>query len=233
MVFADVTVAMSGGVPWPVSSSVPWRLRSSFRGRARLRARAGRRQHQPGQFDFYVLALSWSPSFCEDSAERGREAREQCGAAALFVRRARPVAAIRARLPANTARCRRRGSTASIMTSMLDLMPAPRLDLSRVGQARHLLGPFGRRPISIWCARRATAVKIPEAYATPKSTLTVTPGRGRGGVRQGQSRAVARRHRGDLRQHAAERGAHLHEQGFAASATARRSTAAPAGATSW
>ena len=38
-----------------------------------------RQQHQPGQFDFYVLALSWSPSFCQDSEERGREAREQCG----------------------------------------------------------------------------------------------------------------------------------------------------------
>jgi ribonuclease T2 len=24
-----------------------------------------RRQNAPGQFDFYVLALSWSPSYCE------------------------------------------------------------------------------------------------------------------------------------------------------------------------
>ncbi|HLQ93944.1 MAG TPA: ribonuclease T, partial [Xanthobacteraceae bacterium] len=24
-----------------------------------------RRQNQPGKFDFYVLSLSWSPSFCE------------------------------------------------------------------------------------------------------------------------------------------------------------------------
>jgi len=30
----------------------------------------------PGRFDFYVLALSWSPSFCEDE---GRDEREQCG----------------------------------------------------------------------------------------------------------------------------------------------------------
>ena len=29
------------------------------------------RQNEPGQFDFYVLALSWSPSFCEAAAERG------------------------------------------------------------------------------------------------------------------------------------------------------------------
>src|SRR5476651_2309738 len=32
-----------------------------------------RRQNVPGQFDFYVLALSWSPSFCEASQERNQE----------------------------------------------------------------------------------------------------------------------------------------------------------------
>ena len=32
-----------------------------------------RRQNAPGEFDFYVLSLSWSPSFCEESAERGNE----------------------------------------------------------------------------------------------------------------------------------------------------------------
>src|SRR5215471_352226 len=41
-----------------------------------------RRQGEPGQFDYYVLVLSWSPSFCADSAERdpARAARNpQCG----------------------------------------------------------------------------------------------------------------------------------------------------------
>ena len=38
------------------------------------------RQNEPGQFDFYVLALSWSPSFCEASGERGTPPRQQCGA---------------------------------------------------------------------------------------------------------------------------------------------------------
>jgi ribonuclease T2 len=32
-----------------------------------------RRQNEPGKFDFYVLALSWSPSFCEASQERAHE----------------------------------------------------------------------------------------------------------------------------------------------------------------
>ena len=41
-----------------------------------------RRQNEPGQFDYYVLALSWSPSFCEASGERGTPPQQQCGARA-------------------------------------------------------------------------------------------------------------------------------------------------------
>lgn len=43
------------------------------------------RQYEPGRFDFYVLSLSWSPSFCAAAAERdanGRSNRRpdpQCG----------------------------------------------------------------------------------------------------------------------------------------------------------
>jgi ribonuclease T2 len=36
----------------------------------------------PGEFDYYVLVLSWSPSFCADSAERNPEGaarNPQCG----------------------------------------------------------------------------------------------------------------------------------------------------------
>src|SRR4051812_10943277 len=36
------------------------------------------RQNAPGQFDFYVLSLSWSPSFCDAAGERAPK--QQCGA---------------------------------------------------------------------------------------------------------------------------------------------------------
>src|SRR5215475_11351782 len=32
-----------------------------------------RRQNEPGQFDFYLLTLSWSPSFCDAVAERAAQ----------------------------------------------------------------------------------------------------------------------------------------------------------------
>src|SRR3954447_12993056 len=41
-----------------------------------------RRQNAAGEFDFYVLSLSWSPSFCEAASERGNSGRSQaaqCG----------------------------------------------------------------------------------------------------------------------------------------------------------
>src|SRR5215475_3676492 len=86
-----------------------------------------RRQNEPGQFDFYVLSLSWSPSYCAANAERPFYRQDpQCGA--------RPFSFVvhgmwpqyengfpefcqvpSPRLPRN------------IVSSMLDLMPSPRL----------------------------------------------------------------------------------------------------------
>jgi ribonuclease T2 len=37
-----------------------------------------RRQNAPGQFEYYVLSLSWSPSFCETATGNARH--QQCGA---------------------------------------------------------------------------------------------------------------------------------------------------------
>jgi ribonuclease T2 len=86
------------------------------------------RQNGAGQFDFYVLSLSWSPSFCAATAERGsaRGPTLQCGA--------RPYSFVvhglwpqydkgfpeYCQVPAPRLY---RG----IVSSMLDLMPAPRL----------------------------------------------------------------------------------------------------------
>ena len=91
-------------------------------------AQTDRRQGEPGQFDYYVLALSWSPSYCEASQERspGRSPDMQCGGRPFsFVvhglwpqyERGFPLYC---RVPAP--RLNR-----AIVGSMLDLMPSPRL----------------------------------------------------------------------------------------------------------
>src|SRR3954468_6148650 len=88
-----------------------------------------RRQNQPGQFDFYVLSLSWSPSFCQASAERSPNRPPdptQCGA--------RPFSFVVHGLWPQYERgfpefCQQPSPRLdrNIVSSMLDLMPAPRL----------------------------------------------------------------------------------------------------------
>jgi len=132
-----------------------------------------RRQHQPGQFDFYVLALSWSPSFCKDMEERGREAREQCGG--------RPYSFVVHGLWPQYERGFPRDCQVpaprlnrDIMTSMLDLMPAPQLVYHEWDSHGTCSGLAPQAYFDLVRKARA-AVQIPEAYVSPKTTLTVTP----------------------------------------------------------
>jgi ribonuclease T2 len=132
-----------------------------------------RRQNQPGQFDFYVLALSWSPSFCEASAERGRTSHEQCGP--------RPFSFVVHGLWPQYERgfpeyCQNPAPRLdrNIVASMLDLMPARRLifnEWDKHGVCTGL-GPRGY----FEAVRKARAgIKIPEPYMELSEPLTVTP----------------------------------------------------------
>ena len=134
------------------------------------------RQNEPGKFDFYVLSLSWSPSYCEASAERQSEGRRpdpQCGP--------RPFSFVVhglwpqyengfpefCQVPAP--RLNR-----DLVSSMLDLMPSPRLvfrEWDRHGVCSGL-PPGGY----FEAVRKARAlVKIPAEFIELKAPLTVTP----------------------------------------------------------
>src|SRR5262249_34015807 len=82
------------------------------------------RQNAPGEFDFYVLSLSWSPSFCEEAEERGSSGRAQAQCSG------RPFSFVVHGLWPQYERgfpeyCQRPSPrlARNIMTSMLDLMP--------------------------------------------------------------------------------------------------------------
>jgi ribonuclease T2 len=137
-------------------------------------APAQQRQHQPGRFDFYVLALSWSPTFCQETAERGREQHEQCGVG-------RPYAFVVHGLWPQYERGFPRDCQVpaprlnrEIMSSMLDLMPAPRLVYNEWDRHGTCSGLAAQAYFDLVRKARA-AVKIPEAYSAPQSTLTVSP----------------------------------------------------------
>ena len=130
------------------------------------------RQNEPGKFDFYVLALSWSPSFCEAAGDRA-QGQPECGA--------RPYSFVvhglwpqyekgfpeYCQIPAPRL-------DRNIVSSMLDVMPAPRLNFRQWDRHGTCSGLSARAYFET--VRKARAVvKIPAEYIDLKAPLTVTP----------------------------------------------------------
>ncbi len=133
------------------------------------------RRGQPGQFDFYVLALSWSPSYCEAAKERTPERvpQQQCGG--------RPYHFVVHGLWPQYERGFPRDCQVpaprlnrDIMTSMLDLMPSPRLVFSQWDRHGTCTG---LRPQAYFdMVRKAREqTRIPERFAAVQDYLMVTP----------------------------------------------------------
>jgi len=133
------------------------------------------RQNEAGQFDFYVLSLSWSPSFCAAAAERaaGRAAGPQCGGRAYsFVvhglwpqyEKGFPEYC---QVPAPRL-------DRTTVSSMLDLMPAPHLIFSEWDRHGTCSGLSPRAYFET--VRKARAVvKIPPEYMDLQEPLSVAP----------------------------------------------------------
>ncbi|WFU17940.1 ribonuclease T2 [Bradyrhizobium sp. CB3481] len=133
------------------------------------------RQNTPGEFDFYVLALSWSPSFCEAAAERGNSGRSQ-------VQCSRPYSFVVHGLWPQYERgfpeyCQRPAPRLdrNIMTSMLDLMPAPGLIFNEWDKHGTCSG-LGARGYFENIRKARAAVKIPEEFLQLSEEKTIAPG---------------------------------------------------------
>jgi ribonuclease T2 len=132
-----------------------------------------RRQNRPGKFDYYVLSLSWTPTFCQESGERGQDPNQECGT--------RPYGFVVhgfwpqyetgfpefCQLPAPRLY---RG----VVSSMLDLMPAPRLIFRAWDRHGTCSGLTPNAYFDTIRKARAT-VKIPEAYLDVNRRLRVSP----------------------------------------------------------
>jgi ribonuclease T2 len=134
-----------------------------------------RRQDTPGQFDFYLLSLSWSPSFCAQAAERhaGRSVGPQCGA--------RPYSFVVHGLWPQYDKgfpeyCQQPSPRLyhGIVSAMLDLMPAPHLIFNEWDKHGTCSGLSPSAYFDTVRKARA-AVKIPPDYVDVKEPLTVTP----------------------------------------------------------
>ena len=134
-----------------------------------------RRQNTPGAFDFYVLALSWSPSFCEAAAERGNSGRSQqiqCG---------RPYAFVVHGLWPQYERgfpeyCQRPSPRLdrNIVSSMLDVMPAPGLIFNQWDKHGTCSG-LGARAYFEGIRKARAAIKIPEQFLDLSEPKTIAP----------------------------------------------------------
>jgi ribonuclease T2 len=138
-------------------------------------AQEDRRQNAPGEFDFYVLSLSWSPSFCEEASERGREGRSQaqCGG--------RPFSFVVHGLWPQYEHgfpeyCQRPSPRLdhNIMSSMLDLMPAPGLIFNEWDKHGTCSG-LGQRAYFETIRKARSAVKIPEQFLELSAPKTIAP----------------------------------------------------------
>ena len=135
-----------------------------------------RRQNTPGEFDFYVLSLSWSPSFCEDAAERGRgggRSQIQCGG--------RPYSFVVHGLWPQYEKgfpeyCQRPAPrlNRNIVSSMLDLMPAPGLIYNEWDKHGTCSGLSERAYFETVRKARA-AVKIPPEFLQLPEAKTIAP----------------------------------------------------------
>ena len=141
---------------------------------AGLASAQDRRQNASGQFDFYVLALSWSPSFCEAAAERGNRGRSQ-------VQCERPYSFVVHGLWPQYERgfpeyCQRPSPRLdrNIMTSMLDLMPAPGLIFNEWDKHGTCSG-LGARAYFESVRKARAAVKIPEEFLQLSEQKTIAP----------------------------------------------------------
>jgi ribonuclease T2 len=135
----------------------------------------GRREGEPGQFDFYVLSLSWSPSFCAAAAERGRGRAPslQCGA--------RPFSfVVHGLWPQYERGFPENCQTPSprldhrIVGTMLDLMPAPRLVYNEWDKHGTCSGLSAREYFAT-IRKARSGVTIPADYVSLQKPLSVTP----------------------------------------------------------
>ena len=135
-----------------------------------------RRQNEPGQFDFYVLSLSWSPSFCDAASERSpeRAARDQqCGE--------RPFSFVVHGLWPQYEKgfpefCQNPAPRLdrNIVSSMLDVMPSPRL-IFREWDRHGVCSGLPARGYFETVRKARAMVKIPPAYLDLAEPKTVSP----------------------------------------------------------
>ena len=136
-----------------------------------------RRQNEPGQFDFYVLSLSWSPSFCDAVTERSADSaarQPECGDKpyAFIVRGLWPQ--YEKGFPEYCQNPAPRLDR-NVVTSIIDLMPSPRM-IFREWDRHGVCSGLPARAYFETMRKARAVVKIPTDFLDLKQPRNVTPG---------------------------------------------------------
>ena len=134
---------------------------------------ASRAGGQPGEFDYYALTLSWSPTYCDGQGRNDRG--PQCNGG-------RPYAFVLHGLwpqydrgwPQDCSTRERPWVPQPLIDSMLDIMPSPKLVIHEYKKHGTCSGlpPEGYFDL----ARRLYGqIKIPERFRQPKDAVSVSP----------------------------------------------------------
>lgn len=132
-------------------------------------------RNEPGDFDYYMLVLSWSPTYCESQEANGRDGGGQCAGP-------RPYAFVLHGLwpqyengwPENCPTRERPWVPDDLIGRMLDIMPSRTLVIH---EYRKHGTCAGLSPEAYYETARKLhqSVRIPERYAGPATTLTLSP----------------------------------------------------------
>lgn len=133
-----------------------------------------RARNEAGDFNYYMLVLSWSPTYCDAQQDQGRDGGQQCSGQ-------RPYAFVLHGLwpqyengwPENCPTHDRPWVSNDLIGKMLDIMPARALVIHEYKKHGTC---SGLSPDAYFDAARKLfeGIKIPERYAAPREALKVS-----------------------------------------------------------
>lgn len=132
------------------------------------------RRNVAGEFDYYALAMSWSPTYCADSAERDDlQCNRRDGRRYAFVLHGLWPQYEKG-WPESCRTARRPFVPEPLIESMLDIMPSRRLVIHEF--RKHGVCSGLDAPAYFAASRRLfAAIRIPEAYRNPFERVISTP----------------------------------------------------------
>jgi ribonuclease T2 len=142
-------------------------------GAAQDLALAQRRHDEPGRFDFYLLSLSWSPSFCETPAGSGSP--EQCGSARPFSFVVHGLWPQFERGFPQSCQVPPPRLDRALVDEMLDLMPSRKL-VNHEWDKHGTCSGLDQRGYFDTVRKARGTVKIPAQFEQPQRPLNVPPG---------------------------------------------------------